>query len=159
MIAEPEKYIPHKRDVRYQSPFNLKEGQWYDEKWPLVQVSFSFQWNFMFTSSWQWERTFIKLEKWFELTKQYDKKNQILNFDYGIEIRKESSKRKNNIGHSEHWKYETSCQSRFDARYWMLGAGALERPRGMEWGGRREEGSGWGTHVYLWQIHFDIWQN
>ena len=29
---------------------------------------------------------------------------------------------------------------------------------GMEWGGRREEGSGWGTHVYLWRIHFDIWQ-
>ena len=26
-------------------------------------------------------------------------------------------------------------------------------------GGRREEGSGWGTWVYLWQIHFDIWQN
>ena len=26
-------------------------------------------------------------------------------------------------------------------------------------GGRREEGSGWGTHVYLWQIHLDIWQN
>ena len=23
----------------------------------------------------------------------------------------------------------------------------------------REEGSGWGTHVYLWQIHFDIWRN
>ena len=39
-----------------------------------------------------------------------------------------------------------------------LGAGALGRPRGMVWGGRREEGSGWGTHVYLWQIHFDIWQ-
>ena len=55
--------------------------------------------------------------------------------------------------------YETSRQSRFDARYWMLGAGALGRPRGMVWGGRREEGSGWGTHVYLWQIHFDIWQN
>ena len=52
-----------------------------------------------------------------------------------------------------------SRQSRFDAGYWMLGAGALGRPRGMEWGGRREEGSGWGTHVYLWQIHFDIWQN
>ena len=55
--------------------------------------------------------------------------------------------------------YETSRQSRFDARYWMLGAGALGRPRGMVWGGRREEGSGWGTHVYLWRIHFDIWQN
>ena len=48
---------------------------------------------------------------------------------------------------------------RFEARYWMRGAGALGRPRGMEWGGRREEGSGWRTHVYLWQIHFDIWQN
>ena len=45
------------------------------------------------------------------------------------------------------------------AWYWMLGAGALGGPRGMEWGGRREEGSGWGTHVYLWRIHFDIWQD
>ena len=26
-------------------------------------------------------------------------------------------------------------------------------------GGRREEGSGWGTHIYLWWIHFDVWQN
>ena len=41
----------------------------------------------------------------------------------------------------------------------MLGAGALGRPRGMVWGGRRDEGSGWGTRVCLWQIHFDIWQN
>ena len=41
----------------------------------------------------------------------------------------------------------------------MLGAGELGRPRGMVRGGRREEGSGWGTHVYLWRIHFDIWQN
>ena len=61
--------------------------------------------------------------------------------------------------------YEKSRQSRFDARYWMLGAGALGRPsalgrpRGMVWGARREEGSGWGTHVCLWWIHFDIWQN
>ena len=55
--------------------------------------------------------------------------------------------------------YEMSRQSRFDAGYWMLGAGTLGRPREMVWGGRREEGSGWGTHVYLWRIHFDIWQN
>ena len=53
--------------------------------------------------------------------------------------------------------YETSCQYRFDARYWMLGAGALGRPRGMVRGGRREEGSGWGTRVL--RIHVDIWQN
>ena len=26
-------------------------------------------------------------------------------------------------------------------------------------GGRREEDSGLGTRVYLWQIHVDIWQN
>ena len=55
--------------------------------------------------------------------------------------------------------YETSRQSRFDARYWMLGAAALGRPRRMVWGGRREEGSGGGTHVCLWRIHFNIWQN
>ena len=63
-----------------------------------------------------------------------------------------------------HWNmyniiYETSRQSRFDARYWTPGAGALGWPRGMVRGGRREEGSGWGTRVYLWQIHVDIWQN
>ena len=43
--------------------------------------------------------------------------------------------------------YETSHQSRFNARYWMLGAGALGRPRG-----RGGEGGGWrvqdGEHVY-----------
>ena len=54
---------------------------------------------------------------------------------------------------------ETSHQSRFNVGYWMLGVGALGRPGGMVWGGRREEGSGWGTHVYLWWIHFDVWQN
>ena len=41
--------------------------------------------------------------------------------------------------------YETSRQSRFDARYWMLGAGALGRPRGMVWGGRRVQD---GEHMY-----------
>ena len=37
-----------------------------------------------------------------------------------------------------------SHQSRFDAQYWMLGDGALGRPRGMVWGGRREDGE----HMY-----------
>ena len=54
------------------------------------------------------------------------------------------------------YMYETSHQSRFDARYWMLGAGALGRPRGRVWGRRREEGSGWGAQAYLWWIHFDV---
>ena len=52
-----------------------------------------------------------------------------------------------------------SRQSRFDARYWMLGDGALGRLRWMVRGGRSEEGSGWGTRVYQWWIHVDIWQN
>ena len=29
----------------------------------------------------------------------------------------------------------------------------------MVGGGRRDGGSGWGTRVYLWQIHVDVWQN
>ena len=63
-----------------------------------------------------------------------------------------------------HWNmhniiYEMSRQSGFDAQYWMLGAGAMGWPRGMVRGGRKEESSGWGTRVYLWQIHVDIWQN
>ena len=55
--------------------------------------------------------------------------------------------------------YETSRQSSFDAQYWKPGAHALGWPRGMVWGGMKEEGSGWGIHIYLWRIHFDIWQN
>ena len=50
-------------------------------------------------------------------------------------------------------------QSRFDAGYRMLGAGALGRPRGMVWGGRWEGGSGWRTCVHPWQIHVNVWQN
>ena len=60
-----------------------------------------------------------------------------------------------------HWNmyniYEMYRQSRFDAWYRMLGAGALVWPRGM--GGRREGCSRWGTRVYPWWIHGDVWQN
>ena len=41
--------------------------------------------------------------------------------------------------------YETGHQSRFDARYWMLGAGALVQPRGMVRGGRRVQDA---EHMY-----------
>ena len=45
--------------------------------------------------------------------------------------------------------YETSRQSRFDARYWMLGAGALGRPRGRvgEGRGRRVQDGNTGIPV------------
>ena len=42
--------------------------------------------------------------------------------------------------------YERSRQSRFNARYWMLGAGALGLPRGMVWGGKEEVQDG--EHMY-----------
>ena len=61
---------------------------------------------------------------------------------------------------------EISCMKRVASPGLMHDTGCLGlvhlwvgQPRGMVWGGRRGEGSGWGTHVYLWQIHFDIWQN
>ena len=40
----------------------------------------------------------------------------------------------------------------------VLRAGALGRHRGMGWGGRLEEGSGWGTHVSPWLIYVNVWQ-
>ena len=40
----------------------------------------------------------------------------------------------------------------------MLRAGALGRPKEIGWGGRWEEGSGWGKHVNPWLIHVNVWQ-
>ena len=42
-----------------------------------------------------------------------------------------------------------------------LGLVHWDDPEGWyeEGGGRRDGGSGWGTRVYLWQIHVDVWQN
>ena len=42
-----------------------------------------------------------------------------------------------------------------------LGLVHWDNPEGWygEGGRRREEGSRWGTRVYLWRIHIDIWQN
>ena len=56
-----------------------------------------------------------------------------------------------------------SCMKRVASPGSMHGTGCLglvhwdaQREDG---GWRREAGSGWGTWVYLWWIHFDIWQN
>ena len=40
----------------------------------------------------------------------------------------------------------------------VLRPGALGRPSGMGWRGRREGGSGWGTHINPWLIHVNVWQ-
>ena len=47
----------------------------------------------------------------------------------------------------------------FNRGYRMLGAGARGWSREMIWGGRWERGSGLGTHVHLWLIHVNVWQN
>ena len=48
--------------------------------------------------------------------------------------------------------------SKFDGWNRALKAGALGQPRGMGQGGRWEGDSGWGTHVYPWLIHVNVWQ-
>ena len=45
------------------------------------------------------------------------------------------------------------------AGYRMLGGGALGWSREMIWGVRWERSSGLGTHVHLWWIHVNVWQN
>ena len=40
----------------------------------------------------------------------------------------------------------------------VLRTGALGRPRGIQWRGRWEGGSGWGIHVNPWLIHVSVWQ-
>ena len=62
---------------------------------------------------------------------------------------------KNAILISDRIDFKTPVQVRYtilDAWGWCTG---MTQREGMG----REEGSGWGTHVYLWRIHFDIWQN
>ena len=49
-------------------------------------------------------------------------------------------------------KRVASSGSMHDTGY--LGLVHWDDPEGWYW-----EGSGWGTRVYLWWIHVDIWQN
>ena len=41
----------------------------------------------------------------------------------------------------------------------MLGAAALDDPEGWHREGGGKGRSGWGTYVYPWWIHVDVWQN
>ena len=54
---------------------------------------------------------------------------------------------------------EIDYQSRFDAWNRALKASALGQPRRMGWGVRWEGDLGWGTHVHLWMIHVNVWQD
>jgi hypothetical protein len=54
---------------------------------------------------------------------------------------------------------ETNSQSRFDAMIQDAWGWCTEMTQRDGVGSEEEEGSGWGTRVYLWQIHVDVWQN
>ena len=47
------------------------------------------------------------------------------------------------------WIHETNARTL---------SGIRGRPSGIGWRGRWEGGSGWGTHVYPWLIHVNVWQ-
>ena len=41
---------------------------------------------------------------------------------------------------------------------WRSGMVHWDDPEGWDGEGGGERGSGWGTHVYPWLIHADVWQ-
>ena len=63
----------------------------------------------------------------------------------------------------DHWStcllkkgnFLTSCALKSQSKWHHFGTTPLAGEEKKE----REEGSGWGIHVYLWRIHFDIRQN
>ena len=59
----------------------------------------------------------------------------------------------------KHVKYHVGNELPVQVRCTMLDAWGWCTGTAQRDGMGREEGSGWGTHVYLWRIHFDIWQN
>ena len=40
-----------------------------------------------------------------------------------------------------------------------LGLVHWDDPEGLYGEGRGRRGSGWGTRIFLWQIHVDVWKN
>ena len=59
----------------------------------------------------------------------------------------------------KHWNIYIIMWNRSPVQVRCMNQGAQGRYSGMTLRDGRGGGSGWGTHVYLWQIHFDIWQN
>ena len=58
----------------------------------------------------------------------------------------------------KHWNKYTIKGETVGCMRQVLRAGALGRPRGMGWRGRREGGSGWGTHLNPRLIPVNVWQ-
>ena len=95
------------------------------------------------------------LFKWVSSSHQVSK---VLSFSFSISLSDEYSRLKKR--REAKGKGEKERHTHLNAEFQRIARrDTLGRPRGMVWGGWREEGSGWGTHVYLWWIHFDIWQN
>ena len=59
----------------------------------------------------------------------------------------------------KHVKYHVRNELPVQVRCMILDAWGWYTGMTQRDGMGREEGSGWGTCVYLWRIHVDIWQN
>ena len=57
------------------------------------------------------------------------------------------------------WKVGLQTQDKHQDKQVDKGGLFILFSSSLLWEGGREESSGWGTRVYLWRIHVDIWQN
>jgi len=60
------------------------------------------------------------------------------------------------VYHTRNWDTKANTRFIYDIIHVSMPFSQII-PASPSW--RKEEGSGWGTCVYLWQIHVDIWQN
>ena len=57
------------------------------------------------------------------------------------------------------WKVGLQTQDKHQDKQVDKGGLFILFSSSLLWEGGREESSGWGTRVYLWRMHIDIWQN
>ena len=145
--------LSYKKECLWISSNEVDETGAYYTEWSKPERKTSIQ----YTNAYIWN-----LERWIIITLyvRQRKRHRCIEQSFGLCAR---GRGWDDLG-EWHWNMyiiicETNCQSRFDAWYRMLGAGALGWPRGMGWGGRWDGGSGWGTHVHPWRIYVKVWQN
>ena len=85
--------------------------------------------------------------------------NSLATTDLSDVLQSGENKMKQQVFKKSVFRKEGSTPAQVGCMRQALGPGALGRPRGSRWRGRREGGSGWETHVNPWLIHVNVWQN